>query len=289
MRSTLVLVALILGACSPEPPPTVVVYAPAELEDALRQQLPGGGFAVDIIAGDVTTLADRIIAGQDSPGADLLVTSTVIDLWRAADEGALRPLPASVTGHVTPELRDPDGTWVALGHEELLIGIMPEAPDVEISSYEDLGSPGLSGHLCLTSSELPRNRVLLGMLIEDMGLKAAERTVRLWARNLAVSPFATEDGLADALRDGTCRVAVLSAIPDVPGLVRFAPQPAYRDIRGIGITRHAAHPDEAVRLVEWLVAANPMPEPVNSGGRHVAIAGWRDEEARLLAERAGYR
>ena len=289
MRGRLALVALLLGACSPEPSPTVIIYAPAEAEEDLREQLSAGSFVVEIVAGDVAMLADNIIAGQDSPRADVLVTSTVIDIWRAADEGALRPLAGTVTGRVLPELRDPDGTWVALGYQEMLIGVMPNAPDVEISSYKDLGLPDLAGHLCLTSSELPRNRVLVSMLIEDLGLKPAERAVRLWVRNFAVPPFATEAELAGALRDGTCSVAVISALPEVDGLARFAPQPAYRDIRGIGVTRHAEHPEEGARLVEWLLAAMPMPEPVNASGRHVGVAGWRDEDARRLAERAGYR
>lgn len=288
MRKWQALLALLLGACSQEPPaPTVVIYAPADAEKDLRQQLAGSGFATDIVTGDAATLTDSIIAGQDSPRADVLVTSSVIDIWRAADDGSLRPL--STSARVLPELRDPEGTWVALGQEEMLIGVMPGAPDVGISSYADLGLPAASGHLCLTSIEVPRNRVLVGLLIEDLGLKPAERTVRLWVRNLAAPPFATEAELADALRDGTCRIAVISALPDVDGLVRSAPQPTYRDIRGIGVARHAEHPDEAMRLVEWLLAATPVPEVVNPSGLNVGIAGWRDDEARRLAERAGYR
>jgi hypothetical protein len=78
-------------------------------------------------------------------------------------------------------------------------------------------------------------------------------------------------------------------MPEVDGLVRFAPTPTYGDIQGIGVARHANHPEEAARLVAWLLETAPATEPVNSDGRHVGIAGWRDEEARLLAERAGYR
>ena len=289
MRRLLALTALALAACAPEPPPTVVIYAPADAEESLRQRLSEGDFGVEIVAGDVSTLTDTIIAKQDSPRADVLITSSVIDIWRAGDQGALRPLAADVVESVAPEHRDPDGAWVALSYEAALIGVMPDAPDVEIAGYADLGSPELAGHLCLTSIDLPRNRVLVSMLIEELGQKTAERAVRLWARHLAVPPFADEDGLAEALRSGSCRVAVISATPEVDGLVRFAPTPTYGDIQGIGVTRHANHPAEAERLVAWLLETAPTTEPVNSGGRHVGVAGWRDEEARLLAERAGYR
>jgi iron(III) transport system substrate-binding protein len=287
VRKRLALAALLLAACSPEPPPTLVIYAPSDAEEDLRQRLSGGEFSVDIVGGDAAELTDSIIARQDSPRADVLVTGSVVDIWRAADLGALRPLPANVVERVHPQHRDPDGAWAALGHEAALIGMMPGAPDAEVSTYMDLGSEKLAGHLCLTSIDQPRNRVLISMLIEDLGPKPAERAVRLWMRNLAAPPFDDEAELAAALRSGTCHVAVISAKQAVEGLVHFAPKPVYSDIRGIGVTRHAEHPEEAARLVAWLLES--APGPGYSNGRHVGVAGWRDEEARLLAERVGYR
>jgi ABC-type Fe3+ transport system substrate-binding protein len=68
-------------------------------------------------------------------------------------------------------------------------------------------------------------------------------------------------------------------------------EPWTLEIAAVGVNRHAAHPDAAQKLADWLLrhrepwkpsAEKPAPPAVH-------IAGWRDAEARLLAERAGYR
>jgi iron(III) transport system substrate-binding protein len=127
------------------------------------------------------------------------------------------------------------------------------------------------------------------MLIEDVGLKPAERMVRAWVRNLAASPYATEQKLVDALRLGTCRYGIVSGSADIEGLATIAPNPLYLDIDAIGIARHAEQAESAQALVEWMLKSSPLAEPESSNGRNLGLAGWRDEEVRLLAERAGYR
>jgi hypothetical protein len=42
-----------------------------------------------------------------------------------------------------------------------------------------------------TGSSLSKNRSLIAMMIQDLGVRPAERIVRGWVRNLAVSPFST--------------------------------------------------------------------------------------------------
>lgn len=289
MKRILLLVMLFLGACDNGPPQQVVVYVPAEFEERANSWLPESGMAVTVIAGDSSAITDRIIAKQDSPRADVLITSGVFDIWRAGDQGALRPLAGDTLQKVPTELRDPDKTWAAIGQRSALIEITSSLPDVAATRYADLGAPGLAGKLCLTSSTLPANRALIGMLIEDLGLKRAERVVRSWVRNLAQVPYSTEAELIDALGSGTCGSAIVSGLPETESLVRFAPEPTYLDIQGIGVTRHAGNPESGQQLVEWILSKVSGLEPVNSNGKNIGIAGWRDEEARLLAERAGYR
>jgi iron(III) transport system substrate-binding protein len=189
---------------------------------------------------------------------------------------------------VAPELRDPDRTWVAMSFQSAMIGRTANAPDVVVSSYADLGKSELAGQLCLSSSRLSPNRVLIGMLIEDLGVRPAERVVRSWVRNLALPPFSSEAELHDALERGDCSYAISSAFIDGDFLTVFRPDPVYVDIAGIGVARHAPHPDAAQDLVDWILSELPEASPPLSKGHNVGIAGWRDEEARLLAERAGY-
>jgi len=289
VKRLLLLAIVVLVGCEAEPPASVVVYVPAEFEERATSWLPESGLAVTVIAGNSSSITDKIIGKLDSPRADVLITSGVFDIWRAADEGAMRPLDSAVLERIPGELKDPDGVWAAMGQQSFMIGFTSSAPDVSVASYADLGSPEFAGQLCLTSFNSPANRALVGMLIEDLGVKPAERVVRNWVRNLAQAPFATEAELAAALDSGACSTAIISAIPDVENLTRIAPEPTYRNIHGIGVTRHAQNPDAGQRLVRWILAEVPMPELVNSNGKNISTVGWRDEEARLLAERAGYR
>ena len=289
------LVALSLAACdaTDDRPPAapVVVYVnaaqEARLADAFAAFTAETGIPLKLTVADNEVNVRNVIDNRGAPPADVLITSTVIDIWRAADEGALRPLKATHLEKVPAVLKDPDRTWAAIAVNYAKIVTAADAGLAD--DYSDFAGTDLRGKVCLSSSALPVNRALIAMLIEDVGLKPAERMVRAWVRNLAASPYATEQKLVDALRSGTCGYGIVSGAADVEGLSTIAPQPLYLDIDAIGIARHAQQQESAEALVQWMLASNPPPQPESSNGRNLGLVGWRDEEVRLLAERAGYR
>lgn len=289
MKRWLLLAAVVLVACESEPPAPVTVYVPTELEAQLEERFSEGEFAVTIVAGDSKEITDRIIAKQDSPRADVLITNNAIDIWRAADEGALRPLDDASLLDVPAVLKDPDESWAALGYRRVLLGSAPGTESDEIAGLKDLGAPGMAGRLCLTSFRLADNRALVGLLVDELGVKPAERLVRSWVRNLAVAPFASQAELLAALERGDCQVGIVSGIPDGTSIEVIAPQPGYLLIEGIGISRHAENADAAQRFVNWMLADYRAGELDGYDVSNPGIAGWRAEDARLLAERAGYR
>lgn len=289
--------ALLAVACDSgvnEPlPEAVVVYAGPEQEAWLAElfseftaetRIP---VTLKVADGDANTRS--VIENHGVPAADVLITSSVADIWRAADEGALRPLIASEFDAVPAALRDPDRTWAAIGVRYAVIAAGKDADAQQVDDYSDLATSKLRGKVCLSSSTLAHNRALIAMLIEDVGIKPAERMVRAWVRNLAASPFVTEQKLVDALRSGTCQYGIVSSSVGVEGLATIVPNPLYLDIDGIGVARHAGQAELAQALVQWMLAANPLPEPESSNGRNAGLAGWHDEDVRLLADRAGYR
>ena len=287
-------VGLWMTACDsgPEPDP-VVIYTSAEQEIRLAELLSRFSdetrIAVKVIVGDSNALTDNVINNRGTPTADVLLTSNVADIWRAADRGALRPLTGTAVGDVPPLIRDPDRLWAALEVRYAIIGVSPDAEHAGPGSYADLAKSDFRGSVCLSSAALPVNRSLVAMLAEDLGVKPAERIVRAWVRNLGAEPFATEGELLDALRSGVCTYAVFSSSIDSEGLSTIRPEPLYLDIDGIGVARHAHNPESAQALVDWLLREIPLRVPELSNGKNIGVAGWRDEDARLLAERAGYR
>jgi len=307
---------LVLAACDKEPQAPqqrfepVVVYAAYEDENYLQALFADftaeTRIPVTVRHGDAEQLVDDVIANRGSPPADVLLTTNVADAWRAADEGALRPIAAANMTDVAEFLRDPDNQWTAARMSVTVIAVGSGAAEEPPTTYVDLGKPVYGGGLCLSSSSLPVNRALIAMLISELGPKPAERLVRGWVRNLAVPVFETEKALLDSLDAGTCRYAIVSS-PLVAG-EWILPDPAYVDIEGIGIARHARYPESAEKLVNWLLSADvqirhasstrthpavanlpdsPLEEKISK--KNVGIAGWQDTDAALLAERAGYR
>jgi len=126
------------------------------------------------------------------------------------------------------------------------------------------------------------------MLINELGNRPAERIVRGWVMNLKVPPFETEDALIEALASGECSVGILSSNTKNDSIRFIGPEPLHLNINGIGVVRHARYPESAQALVDWVIRSRQL-HPASSNGRNIGIAGWLDEDARLLAERAGYR
>jgi iron(III) transport system substrate-binding protein len=249
------------------------------------------GIPVEVTAGDSAALADRLIDKSGGP-ADVIITSNAAEIWRAADRGALRPIRSAALETQPPFLRDPDGYWGALSVRWHTIYHNEEAGPPALH-VRDLGEPDFAGRLCLSSSRLAMNRSLLAYLIEADGALEAERLVRRWVRNLAYPPFGSELELLEALRDGRCMYGIASwdEAEILTGVLPIVSEPPTLEITAVGVNRHAAHPDAAQKLADWLLRHREprIPSADRPAPLAVHIAGWRDEEAGLLAERAGYR
>lgn len=309
----LVLAAAVLGACGREPeapqagprPEPIVIYAahgsstyPPELLANFTRET---GIRVTVRNGTPAEIVANVIADRGSPPADVLLTSDVVGIARAADEGALRPLRGGslveiLAERVPPQLRDPDGFWVAARVRIAAIAYDSRVVDpVDLEGYAGLADERFRGRLCLSSATLPVNRTLIAMLIDELGVRPAEIVVRGWVANLALPVFDNESELLAAIEDGRCQLGIAS-MPAAAGsagggAVRwFEPQPAYADIDGLGIARHAREPDAAMRLVEWLLEAQDnYADASRIGERNIGVAAWHAADADKLVERAGYR
>ena len=286
------LLCIFLAACERAPSQPVVAWVHGDEATPIVGQLEGftdeTGIPLEIRFGDSAALTDELIAGRGSPPPDILVTSNVADIWRAAEEGALRPIQSEAFDAIADAQKDPDRLWSGV-RVRLHFVVSRDDPRGIAATYDDLGSVEFAGKLCLSSSQLPVNRSLIAFLINDRGNRPAERLVRRWNRNLALPPFATEEQLIAAVRDGRCAFGIASSSADFGGLLSHSVKPHYFDVSAVGVARHAVQPESAQRLVGWLLASRTDYFKGETQLRTVGIAGWRDEEARLLAERAGYR
>ncbi len=294
MRYLPLVAALLLASCEQQAPTApVVVFAAGEaggrLAEVLEEVSTETGLTLDVRWGDSGDLTELLITKTGEP-ADILITDSVADIWLAADRGALRPIQSDAFDAQSASLSDPDRFWTAVGLSFHAIYHGPEVRPLT-ARLDDLAMPEFAGRVCLSSARLGINRSLIAYLIEEYDARTAERLVRLWVRNLARPPFATQEALIEAVRDGQCDYAIGGSTAEVEGVVPFLVEQYTVDIEAIGIGRHARNADAAQAAVDWLLR-NRAVEFKSSDGRYppaVHIAGYRDEEARLLAERAGYR
>jgi iron(III) transport system substrate-binding protein len=317
------LAALAAGACerpageTAEPvsrPEPVVVYASYDDENYLPSLFADftreTGIPVTVRHRPEYQVVGEVIANKGSPPADLLLTRSVHGAWRAADEGALRPLRSPEVSRTVPGwLHDPDDYWTAIGFSPVSVvcNADRQADCDAVEAYPDLANPGFEKRLCLSTSSLAVNRTLVAGLIADRGARPAELVVRGWVANLALPPLESEAALLQAVEAGTCGLAVVSggAIHDYgkPTIATAWPKPGYFDVWAVGINRHARSPDAARSLAEWLVGDHAQVKqseaagqrPVTSAGkfelpeagmRNAAIFGFHAADAAKLAERA---
>lgn len=299
LRRLLVL-ALVVGCTAEEgvepderpSPDPVVVYVAYEDTTAVRELLDQFSADTGVVIIDRRGPADRIV--QDlvdnsvSPPADLLLTRSVVHAWRAAEEGALRPVYSDLIGETVPAwAMDPDRFWFAKAADHAVIAYRGDRPAV--SDLADLADESFAGRLCLSSSKNGMNRAVIAMLIESLGTRPAELAVRGWISNLATGPFGSEAELLEAIRSGACEVGVVSAsVARRAGVPVLEPASLYADIEAVGVGRHAHNADGAVRLAEWLAARFDATGVASTGARNVGVIAAHYEEAVKLAERARF-
>ena len=291
----MVAVMLLCAACAEEKAPVgpaVVVYAseddPAGLSELFGEFTDETGIPVSVIWADSRVNTNDVIHKQGEP-ADVLITPNIAGVWLAAEQGALRPLKGEAVASVDSLLKDPDLMWVSLAKRFAAIASSTTGHGVGTGAYKNLGDNTFQGKLCLSSINNSINQAVIAMLIEDFGLKQAERIVRGWIRNLELPPFETEAKLVAALQSGTCQLGIISDAANTVDLNLIGPVPVYADVSAMGIGRHARNPERAQQLVDWLILNNPLGGLANSNGQNLGVIGWRNEEVMLLAERAAYR
>ncbi|MBM7063222.1 extracellular solute-binding protein [Pseudomonas sp. UL073] len=284
------------------------------------------GVTIKFITDKEAPLMQRIKAEGDNGVADLLLTVDAGNLWQAEQMGILQPFASPVIeANIPPQYRSSSAAWTGLSLRARTIVYSTERvqPD-ELSSYEALAGAEWEGRLCLRTSKKVYNQSLTATLIETHGATQTEQILKGWVNNLATDVFADDNAVIQAVDAGQCDVGIVNTYyygrlhqqnPELRVKI-FWPNQADRGVHvnlsGIGLTKHAPHPEAAKKLVEWMTTdeaqslfaqinqeypANPQVKPsaeVAAWGSFkadsipVEIAGKRQAEAIRLMDRAGW-
>ena len=285
------------------------------------------GVAIKFVTDKEGVLMQRIKAEGPNTPADLLITVDAGNLWEAAKEGLLRPVNSkTLEANIPASLRDPQQQWFGLSVRARTIFYNTEkVKPSELSTYEDLGSARWKGKLCLRTSKKVYNQSLVGMMIAQHGEAETEKIVKSWVANLATDPFSDDTKMLEAVAAGQCEAGIANTYyygrlmeknPKLPLGIFWPNQKdngVHVNVSGAGITKHAKHPEQAQKFLEWLSSpkaqnlfadvnleypANPAvkPDPVvaawgtfKQNPINVTKAGEFQAPAVKLMDRAGYK
>ncbi len=275
--SLLLIAAAVVSGCETANGDVVNVYShrhyatDQELFDRFTEET---GIRVRVVSASADELITRLEReGANSP-ADLLITVDAGRLHRAKERGLLQPTRSpGLEDHVPPHLRDPEGYWYGLTIRARIIAYSRERVSLEeLSTYEDLANPHWQGRVLVRSSENIYNVSHLASLIAALGPEAAEEWAEGMVGNLARPPQGND---TDQIRDvgaGVGDVALVNSY--YVGRLMNAQDEASRqlaqnvglffpnqngrgthvNVSGAGVTAHAPHPENALRLLEFLTS-----------------------------------
>jgi iron(III) transport system substrate-binding protein len=254
--------------------------------------------------------------------ADLVILHSLADSWDMAEADELRPIYSETAQqNIDPRLRDAESRWYGLSKRGRVVVYDPSTVAAEelatLVDYASLRDERWRERLCLSSSSIGGNRLLVASLISRNDLREAELIVRAWRANLAGPVLPDDEALLEAIADGACQIGIAdshdAAATDGVSIHWFDdPATILVDVTTAGVSRHAIDPDRATGLLEWLTTETPnalfaiqdleLPaNPASPAGNIVSgytvhlskpaslsDLGFLIEEADLLVERARY-
>ncbi len=285
------------------------------------------GVEIRYITDKAAPLLARLKAEGANTQADVLMTVDAGNLWQAAEQGVLAPVNSkTLHDNIPAHLRDPANQWFGLSvRARTIVYAKDRVKPGELSTYEGLADATWKDRLCLRTSKKVYNQSLVATMIERLGKDKAEQVVSGWVGNLATSPFSNDTKTMQAIAAGQCDAGIVNTYyfgrlqkkdPGTP-LALFWPNQdssgVHVNVSGAGVTKHARHKAEAVKLLEWLsgeqaqniFASLNMEYPANARvANDPVVAAWGDfkaddvnvstagklqAEAVMLMDRAGYR
>ena len=284
------------------------------------------GVKINFITDREAPLMARLRAEGANTPADMFMTVDAGNLWQAEEQGLFQPVQSEVIeGNIPQHLRSSNNMWTGLSLRARTFAYSTErVKPEELSTYEALADEQWKGRVCLRTSKKVYNQSLVATMLESIGEEKTTEVIQGWLANLATPVFADDTALLQAIDAGQCDVGIVNsyyfgrlhnAQPDVK-VKLFWPNQEDRgvhvNISGAGVTRHAKHPEEATRLLEWMTTeeaqrifadvnmefpANQALEPsaevaawgdFKADNVNIEVAGRRQPEAIMLMDRLGW-
>ncbi len=232
------------------------------------------GIKVKLLTGGADELLKRLESeGRGSP-ADLFITVDAGRLHRAKAAKVLQTVHSKVLETAVPvAYHDPEGYWYGLSvRARPIMYARGRVEPMQLSTYEDLADPKWKGRVCIRSSSNLYNQSLVASMIAANGEASTEQWAKGLVANFARPPRGGDRDQIKAAAAGECDIAIANTYY-LAGMLQskneseraaaqkinvFWPNQQGRgvhvNVSGAGVTAHAPHKANAVKLLEFLVS-----------------------------------
>jgi iron(III) transport system substrate-binding protein len=253
-----------------------------------------------IEAGD-EQLLERIHTEAAMSPADILLIVDAARLWSAQEQGLFAPTKSAVLeARIPAPLRDPGGHWFGFSSRARVIVYNKANVDpAAVATYESLADPRNKGRVCTRSGSHPYNLSLVAAMIEHLGEPQAEAWARGVVGNMARTPRGGDTDQIKAVAAGECGVALTNTYYYVRLMRSTKPEErewvskvgliwpnqasfgTHLNIAGAGVLKHAPHPDNARRFLEYLASDEAQGYFANGNNEWPAVKGAVARNAEL--------
>ncbi|MFC4870219.1 Fe(3+) ABC transporter substrate-binding protein [Negadavirga shengliensis] len=230
------------------------------------------GIKVNVVSASADELIQKLeLEGAGSP-ADLLITVDAGRLHRAQEKGLLQSIQSDVLeANIPAKFREPGGNWFGLTYRARIFAYHKDRVNAdELDSYEALTDEKWKGRVLTRSSENIYNQSLLASMIAAHGEEKARDWAAKLLSNMARNPKGSDRDQVKAVAAGEGDVAIVNSyyigimlndsnqeeVKAAQQVGIFFPNQQDRgthiNISGAGVTRHAPHKENAVKLLEFL-------------------------------------
>ncbi len=279
LSSALTLLAntAVIPAHAAGPAPVLNIYTTRhyETDTALAQKFEQKtGIKVNTVQiKEPAQLLARVEEEKNNTQADLIITTDVGSLWRAAEAGVLQPFSSkSILAAVQQEFRDKNNLWTGIAMRARVVAFnkLKVKPD-EVANIEDLALPKFKGRVLVRSSNHIYNQSLAASLVATLGHDAFRSWAKGVSANLARKPQGGDTDQMKAIAAGEGDVAIVnsyyaarlleSKTPADQDLMKnvaisFTNQGnrgVHVNISGAGITKHSKNTKNATLFLEYLL------------------------------------
>ncbi|MCY7371950.1 MAG: extracellular solute-binding protein [Polaromonas sp.] len=265
------------------------------------------GIKINRVDADDAGILARLRAEGSASQADVILLVDAARLWKGDADGLFQPIksksleaaiPARLRAQATPE----GTTWFGFStRARAVVYDKLKVKPADVDTYAKLADPKNKGLLCTRSGSHPYNLSLFGAMQEHIGEAKTEQWLTGLVANMARDPKGGDTDQIKGVASGECGIALANtyyiarilrseapadkAIAERIGIA-FPDQQGtgtHVNIAGAAVARHAKHPANAIRFMEYLASVPAQEYFANGNNEWPAVASVKINNPALQA------